>query len=277
MSICFGVHWGKYETIPQIQKFYTADAILSGYSCNLSFRQLSPIRQLLEAVQSLSGNPETTAVAGELKKLEVVFHTLIEEHSDYARTLEHQREVLLEIFLLRIIYNGYTDEQDIRDFGLHATFKRIVDYNADLKEPVSLRLNYSEAGMTEEKIGYVIHAYMNLAKSYRSESQSDNREDQIVAYLAANYRDQQLSLNTLSYTFSVSNNYLSKLFKRKTGMRFSDYLEKLRMQEAYRLLRSGGKTIKEIASETGYASDQSFRRAFKKVHGFTPSELRADS
>ena len=56
--------------------------------------------------------------------------------------------------------------------------------------------------------------------------------------------------------------------------RISEYVEKLRIERAIELLGDSSRTIEEIALEVGYASDKSFRRAFKRSTGQSPSMHR---
>jgi two-component system response regulator YesN len=57
-------------------------------------------------------------------------------------------------------------------------------------------------------------------------------------------------------------------------MSFSSYLEKVRMRHACDLLGQAEVTIDAVASQSGYGSAHSFRRAFKRVMGVLPSEYR---
>lgn len=68
--------------------------------------------------------------------------------------------------------------------------------------------------------------------------------------------------------------YISQLFKEVTGVNFSDHLIKVRMDQAIILLKESGLTVDEIAVRVGYNSSHSFRRAFKRLMGVSPSAYR---
>lgn len=68
--------------------------------------------------------------------------------------------------------------------------------------------------------------------------------------------------------------YISQLFKEVTGVNFSDHLIKVRMDQAIILLKENGLTVDEIAVRVGYNSSHSFRRAFKRLMGVSPSTYR---
>jgi len=95
----------------------------------------------------------------------------------------------------------------------------------------------------------------------------------IEKYLTENYADPSLSLTKLSAQFNISESYLSHLFKEKTGRNFSAFLEGLRLSEAAKRLKSGSGNVSDIAEEVGYNNPTTFRRAFKKMYGVTPSEM----
>lgn len=96
-----------------------------------------------------------------------------------------------------------------------------------------------------------------------------------TAYLHLNFGDCNLSLTSTAEAFQVSEGYLSSIFKQGTGINFSGYIERLRMDRAKELLKAGSMTIKEIADAVGYTSENSFCRAFKRVVGMNTSEWKA--
>jgi AraC-like DNA-binding protein len=100
--------------------------------------------------------------------------------------------------------------------------------------------------------------------------------DKIKEYVHQNYDDSNLGLSMVATEFNVSEGYVSTLFKDQVGVNFSDYVEKLRMEEACNQLQESQISISQIAEEVGYNSIQSFRRAFKKVKGVSPSKFRED-
>ncbi len=101
--------------------------------------------------------------------------------------------------------------------------------------------------------------------------------DTIVAYIRANYTDPSLGLNKISDEFHISESYFSHMFKETMNVNFSVYLEDLRLNEAARLLKEGNTNYSGISEQVGYNNINSFRRAFKKKFGVTPSAMTADS
>lgn len=96
---------------------------------------------------------------------------------------------------------------------------------------------------------------------------------QVEQYLNENYADPSLGLAKISVAFDLSEGYLSALFKKEVGVNFAEYLEQLRIHAACQMLTDGEK-VTDVSAKVGYNSIQSFRRAFKRVMGTSPSEYR---
>ncbi len=95
-----------------------------------------------------------------------------------------------------------------------------------------------------------------------------------TAYIDTNFGDPNLSLSSVAAEFKISEGHLSKMFKLKYGMRFSAYVEAVRMDKAKDFLTSTSLSVGEISELTGYLSTNTFCRAFKRVTGLTPSDYR---
>ena len=111
---------------------------------------------------------------------------------------------------------------------------------------------------------------VKLAKN-QSQAQLVNR---IKEYIQEVYVDSNLGLGMVASQFNISEGYISSLFKEQTGINFTEYVEDLRINRACDLLKDTSLNINDIGEQVGYNSVQSFRRAFKRIHGISPSELR---
>ena len=98
--------------------------------------------------------------------------------------------------------------------------------------------------------------------------------DDVKAYIEVNYADSNMSLNVLAFEFGITPNYLSGIFKKRFNMNFSQYLESVRLEKAYKYLQEGKLSIDEIAQKIGYTNSDSFRRAFKRTRGVSPSQVK---
>lgn len=107
----------------------------------------------------------------------------------------------------------------------------------------------------------------------RSKTQSKSAE-KILEYVTENLCDNTLSLSQISDALGLHRSYLSNIFKAAYGETLSSYIEQLRIEKASDMIKNTDMKIWDIAEAVGYTSDTSFRRAFKRITGFTPGEYR---
>lgn len=114
---------------------------------------------------------------------------------------------------------------------------------------------------------------LKLCNLFQTKTEKSSLIDNIVAYIRKNYKDPSLCLNKISDEFNISESYFSHMFKENMNINFSVYLEDLRLNEAARLIQEGDANVTDISLEVGYNNATSFRRAFKKKFGVTPSAM----
>lgn len=96
---------------------------------------------------------------------------------------------------------------------------------------------------------------------------------EIEKYLQKHYSE-PLSLKYLSKKYHINHVYLGQIFRKKTGSSFNDYLNKVRMENAVKLIIETNLSLSEIAYKTGYTNQVSFYRNFKKLYGVNPCDIR---
>ena len=96
---------------------------------------------------------------------------------------------------------------------------------------------------------------------------------EIVNYCTQNFTA-DLSLESLEESLHLSRYYISHLFSHKLGIRFTDYINSLRVSEACRLLRQTDQRITDVCAQSGFNTLRTFNRAFMKQMGVSPSEYR---
>lgn len=92
-------------------------------------------------------------------------------------------------------------------------------------------------------------------------------------YIKENF-DQQISLKDAAEAVNTSAFYFCKMFKKATGLTFTEYLTRLRIEKAKNLLMNPNQRISEVAFEVGFDSLSQFNRSFKRITGSTPSQFR---
>ncbi|OME46354.1 hypothetical protein BSK59_29730 [Paenibacillus odorifer] len=108
--------------------------------------------------------------------------------------------------------------------------------------------------------------------SSRSESR-DPIISFVLDYLDKHYGE-DINLNLVADKLNLTPGYLSSIFKEKTNINFSEYLNNLRIERAKELLVNLELRIQDIALQVGYQNVNSFIRMFKRCAGITPGEYR---
>ncbi|MGM9937291.1 MAG: response regulator [Candidatus Ornithomonoglobus sp.] len=115
----------------------------------------------------------------------------------------------------------------------------------------------------------ILHRMDERTKKEKSISDFTNALD----YIEKNYKN-NITLLEIGKAIYVKPAVVSKIVKNATGMKFSDYLNSLRMKEACRLISKTDMTIAGIAAEVGYGDYAYFANKFKMSTGCLPSEYR---
>lgn len=92
-------------------------------------------------------------------------------------------------------------------------------------------------------------------------------------FIKKNYQN-EITVETLSEYVQKTPNYFSHLFKKEFDMSFSEFLNKVRINEAKKLMRTTTLLAYEISEKVGYQDYKYFTQVFKKVEGYAPSEYR---
>lgn len=100
-----------------------------------------------------------------------------------------------------------------------------------------------------------------------------NPVKEIVGYLNLHYPD-NISLSLLSDKFFLSEQYISRVFKKETGENLLTYLNMIRVNRAKILLRSTDMKMYEIAEQTGFNSSVNFNYVFNRITGLSPKAYR---
>lgn len=157
---------------------------------------------------------------------------------------------------------------DIRNTLLKARFALPSSIPAETIQNLDERFNQHVTFKLCEKIA------MTLCDLFTVETEDTNLIATIEKYIVSNYMDPSMGLNKISDEFQISESYFSHMFKEKTGVNFSTYLENIRMNEATKLIKETNISLNELYISVGYNNANTFRRAFKKTYGVTPSSMR---
>jgi AraC-like DNA-binding protein len=94
------------------------------------------------------------------------------------------------------------------------------------------------------------------------------------AYIIKN-RTGSLSLTEVAKASGASVFHFSKVFKKTTGLGFTDYVARVRLEDAKAELLNPNRRISEIAYDVGFQSLTQFNRVFRRIFGQSPTQFRA--
>lgn len=195
------------------------------------------------------------ATGGDQVRTQEILNYLYEENFVKSRLSRHAAYAFLSDLYLGILSISAKSKQP--ELIPSAFYKMRLD-NLDIdKEFENIRICYSK-----------------IAESSAGSVPEKNLIYELETFIQQNFHNPEISIAYMSQKFHVSETYFPQFFKRSTGQIFSKYVETLRINKACTLLREGKETVDEIAAKTGYTSALSFRRAFKKVMGVSPSVYR---
>jgi len=103
----------------------------------------------------------------------------------------------------------------------------------------------------------------------------ENREKSVIDRLIRHIDDNlggDLSIPSLCRKFVVSRTHLYDTFKKRFGCGISDYVRKVRAEQAKVIIREETSSMTEIAERLGYSSVHYFSRDFKKITGMAPTD-----
>lgn len=194
-----------------------------------------------------------------LKKSLQICNSICYEHSadEIMKVYEYYRQALLNTLSAYHIYETVNDE--------YAFVFEKSPYSSDESISTDIMKEYIEhfciaaTHLLSEKYQKQQHKYLLKAKQY----------------IEKHYINPDLSLNLLAEHCNTSTSYLSRLFKNSFGINFVDYLNKYRIEKAKDLLDTTEETVCNIATATGFNSQQNFIRVFKKHVGLTPGQYRS--
>lgn len=118
--------------------------------------------------------------------------------------------------------------------------------------------------------------YSGLCTYLKQDRDDPNHQmmNRLLEYLEEHVYDGMLGLESAAEHLDLSPKYVSRLFKQHTGDTLTNYIAKIRVDEAKMLLKETDLTILDISRKLGYSTDIGLIRIFKKHEGITPGKFR---
>ncbi|MGV3757367.1 MAG: helix-turn-helix domain-containing protein [Verrucomicrobiota bacterium] len=88
------------------------------------------------------------------------------------------------------------------------------------------------------------------------------------------HQAEDITLGQVAKSVNTSTFYFCKIFKKYSGLNFTDYVSRVRIEKAKNLLLNPNLRVSEIAYEVGFQSLTHFNRVFKRIVGQSPTQYR---
>lgn len=119
----------------------------------------------------------------------------------------------------------------------------------------------------------IFRKLLALPDSFCSNVKNSDFSREMLTYIREHF-EEKLTLPDIAAYFHMSAKYLSRYFKQHFNINFSDYVNKLRLSKAKKLLDTTDYSITEISLMCGYPSISYFIRSFRNAYGSTPLSYR---
>jgi YesN/AraC family two-component response regulator len=160
--------------------------------------------------------------------------------------------------------------RQIMEWGLKVDFARLEE--AYLNSKVLTQRQHAAVIRLLEIFGRQLSAAANRMALQAAEAEPPMIR-RAKGYIAGHYRD-PVGLDEIARTMHVSTFYFCKMFKKATGLTFTDYLGRIRVEKAKNLLLNPHLRVSEIAYTVGFQSLTHFNRMFRKLTGESPTDFR---
>ena len=166
-----------------------------------------------------------------------------------------------------------------------SVFKQLFYIQYTVLSSVAKRLDYSfsdtelsfedSLSEIEFKMVLLVEKLCELVKD-KKKAEKNDLPKKIIDYMKLHYADPDFYMTTLVDEFGLSDKTIAKLIKGYQDQTFSEFLEELRLQKALSLLDNPANSINYIASASGFRSENTFFKVFKRRFSISPSNYRAN-
>jgi two-component system response regulator YesN len=229
------------------------------------------------------------------KQLEEAFKK-IETRSNRVYALEKEQELVTKVrngdwdgtyrvlneLLADILQKYPGDIQEIKTRALELLVvmsRAAVEGGANLKNLLSLNSRYIDEMMRLDTIEDLCLWLLKITQKFVDsvDDGDDIKNLQVIQkaaeYMKANFIE-KLTIDDISQAVYLSPCYLSKIFKQELGCTIMEFLTKIRIEEAKKLLKNPKYNIMQVANEIGFEDPSYFTKVFKRSEGVTPSQYK---
>ena len=197
--------------------------------------------------------------AGDFKNVQSLLDTIYEENITKRKLTRRVGALLmgnLQSTLLKICADSYIEPE----------------YSKKIRQ---LNVNMPQAVVLER----ITNIFLEICELYslKKSNQKDSLINDIIKFVQDHFDDPMMGVPMVAEKFNFSESYFSQFFKEYTNQNFSTYLEKYRINKAKELICENKYDLENISCMVGYNNSNTFRRAFKRVEGITPSAYKENA
>jgi AraC-like DNA-binding protein len=212
----------------------------------------------------------------EVRESEDIYNLMLKVNTSLIRSIVSQNETEIDNILLQLgdelkkIQNA-TQVKDIcnrivleLDHEFH--FNKVIDIN--------LLQSLNDSKTLTDMLNFIRDLLKQVSKQYGNNDVRENNYCELAKkYLEENYM-RDMNIIDVADHLDISYSYLSKIFRIKTGVTLTDFLNNTRIEKSKILLATTFLTLNDIAEKVGYNNVQSYQRFFKKYLNITPGDYR---
>lgn len=148
-----------------------------------------------------------------------------------------------------------------------------LDIERLLGQKILLFVELNNLNSTREMMDWVYDKLIRIRQLVEANITYSEHVKKAIFYIEKNY-DEEIVIEDIAEFISIHKDYLSRVFKKETGMSVIKYLNQYRIKKAINLLDCTDKKISDIIYEVGYNNAQNFYYAFKQMTGLSPKEFK---
>ena len=180
---------------------------------------------------------------------------------DFSSFRPDQRAECFRYLYEKIVNNLFKRYPGYSDSDMYLRLKAIMIENI-----------WQSETLTEWK-GYVSDYTVYLAVVLKKHSEPYPFITKAVDYINKHYTE-NINMSVVANQVSVNYSWFSEKFKEQTGVNFNEYLKRLRLEEAERLLEKGCYKVYEVAERSGFGDVKYFMKTFRTGTGMSPTEWK---
>lgn len=253
------------------------DDLLDTYCSSMTLRHTHTDFVEINYIHSGIGIAELNNTKRILHRGDIVFVRPDDQHANYPLSTFSVYNCLISSEFLKteeFLYKGLLTEDRRLDIPSFCTLNGNLLFHAEhLFDSMLKEFNAKKLGYEELLVYFFNQLLVYLHRTLQdTTTRFKHTIPSILDYISSHYQD--VSLGQLAKMYSYSTSYLSRLFHDSVGTSFTEYINRLRINEAIKLILESDRSIEDIGLAIGFKSKMHFYEVFKKYTGFTPGVLR---